>query len=95
MLEPALFVKGGDDEQLKQVVSHMEEYLLFDARSVVLIGPSTCGKSSLLFQYAYHAATLSHRVWWICRRKKMETNFVVFPTSEPPLPRYLEQIQIK
>ena len=94
MLLPVQFFLGSKDEELKPVLEQLKE-LLYNASSSMIIGPTKCGKSTLLFQYAYQSARQGQVVWYICSKKKLHSSIPLFQTLYEPDPTVLKRITIK
>ncbi|KAL6064257.1 ATPase domain-containing protein [Balamuthia mandrillaris] len=65
----------------------------------LLLGPPRCGKTSLLFQYAYNYAK-SHAqrpnaVFFLCMKQKICNQLPLFPAAIEPDMTVLERIQMK
>ena len=95
MLLPSLFVLAGEDEGLKEVAVKMDSCLKYNASASIVVGPARCGKTSLLFQFAYNSAALGQRVWFVCREKKIHTDFARFQINYQPSPDTLRHLNIK
>lgn len=94
MLVPAFFFSLTDDEELQQIVKELYS-LKYNTQSALLIGPGGCGKTTLLFQYAYQAASTGKNVWYICFEKKISSSFPQFQSQFTVDSKILEKIQMK
>ncbi|ONK72094.1 uncharacterized protein A4U43_C04F15650 [Asparagus officinalis] len=62
----------------------------------LLSGPPSCGKTSLLFQYALNCATASNgKVVFICNRRRLENNPPFLSQGTEPSLDALQRIQMK
>lgn len=94
MLVPSFFFSMTDDEDLQQVVKELYN-LKYCANSALIIGSSGCGKTSLLFQYAYQVASLGKKVYYVCIEKKISSSFPQFQSQFTIDTKILEKIQMK
>ncbi|KAG2706443.1 hypothetical protein I3843_05G092900 [Carya illinoinensis] len=63
---------------------------------MLLSGPPSCGKTSLLFQFAFNSAAGSnHEVVFICNRRKLESKPPYFSPGIDPSSDTFQRIQMK
>ena len=94
-LEVFRFLENSDDSELAVVVQNAAQYLRYKPYLSMVVGPQRCGKTSLLFQYAYNSAAAGRSVLFICRRRKMQSCMPLLLKGLVPDPRVLKAIHIK
>lgn len=92
---PLLF-SAHEEEQQNQLDSLVESLTYTKVHSCLLAGPSRCGKTSLLFHYAYnYAAAHGEAVYFVAQRHKLQNQLPLPPLNMTQDAEVLKRIKMK
>jgi len=86
------------EEKLQQQLASIRHHSPEKFASTVdfcFLGPSKCGKTSLLFQFAYFLAEHGKRVTFVCESSKMQSTLPRYPDGFRPKEDVLHRIFLK